>query len=71
MKSIAQLLQLSKNKFYKLTPEEQLVLDNFLSEQRAQKALQEKKSKDSSPKTRAIVKNKNIVQTEHGEVPEI
>lgn len=59
MKTIAQLLELSKNKFYKFTAEEQAVLDGFLlkeSESGSEKS-QKKTSKKSSEKTRAIVRN--------------
>lgn len=69
MKTIAQLLQLSKNRFYKFTQEEQQVLDDFLANKLEQEDPLDGNLTSSSKKTRAIVKNKNIVVTEHGEIP--
>ena len=59
MKTIDQLLQLSKNPFYKFTRDEQAVLDDFLSKKQESesKTSQKKSSTESSKKTRAIVRN--------------
>jgi hypothetical protein len=69
MKTIAQLLELSKNRFYKFIPEEQEALDDFLLNKSAQQNRQVKHSTGSSKQTPAIVKQKNIVRPEHGDIP--
>lgn len=63
MKTLSQLLELSKNPFYKFMPEEQAVLDDFFSKKQATrlKRLTDKKSKDSLGKTNVTVRN--IVKT--------
>ena len=59
MKTIQQLLELAANKHYKLTPDEQRVLNDFLLKKAeiASQQSQKKSSKQSSPKTRATVRN--------------
>lgn len=59
MKSINQLLELVKNPHYKLMPDEQKVLDDFLEKQRASrlKKYQEESSNESSEKTPVTVRN--------------
>lgn len=59
MKTIQQLLDLSKNPFYKFTADEQAVLDDFLSKQRdtTLKKSQKRRSEESSAKTRVSVRN--------------
>lgn len=59
MKTIQQLLELSKNPFYKFTDSEQAVLDDFLSQKQASdsETSQQESSTESSQKTRAIVRN--------------
>lgn len=59
MKTIQQLLQLSKNPYYKFTRDEQAVLDDFLLNSREPESEKspKKSSKGSSKKTRAIVRN--------------
>lgn len=59
MKTIEQLLKLSRNPYYKFTQTEQEVLDDFLSKNQdsdSQKS-QKTNSTELSPKTRAIVRN--------------
>lgn len=59
MKTIQQLLELSKNPHYKFMPDEQRVLDSFLARQRAidyQKS-QDQNSNESSQKTPVTVRN--------------
>lgn len=68
MKTIAQLLQLRTNKYYKFTPEEQKVLDDFLSTQSEDNQLN-KNSKDLETNTHAIVLSKNIVPKDVGVIP--
>lgn len=59
MKTIEQLLQLSKNPYYTFTADERMVLDDFLSEKQdtpSGKYLK-KSSKKSSEKTNVTVRN--------------
>lgn len=72
MKTIEQLLKLSENPYYKLLPEEQEVLDNFLSQKREAESKQSRSSgsKKSSKNTHAIVRNvvkKTIPKIEEAE----
>lgn len=59
MKTIAQLLELSKNPFYKFTPLEREVLDDFLLQRLDTPSTrsQKRSSKGSTAKTHAIVRN--------------
>jgi hypothetical protein len=70
-KTIEQLLEISKNPYYSLTPEERKRLDDFLWKNSAQKP-QPKHSGGSSEKNiPATVVNKNRVEKETGEMPTI
>ena len=71
MKTIEQLLFLSKNPYYKLRPEEQQVLDDFLLKKQAKssKESQQKNSKKLSANTNVRVKN--VVQKTNTEPEEI
>lgn len=62
MKTIQQLLDLSKNPFYRFTDAEQAVLDDFLSQKQESdsKKSQKESSKKSSKSTPVTVRN--IVQ---------
>lgn len=70
MKTIQQLLELAKNPYYKFTLNEQVVLDDFLSQRRAShlKKSQETSSSESSGKTRVTVRN--VVKKVHTYPPE-
>lgn len=59
MKTIQQLLELSKNPHYHFMPDEKRVLDDFLSKKQAKrsKRSQEKNSEESSEKTPVTVRN--------------
>ncbi len=59
MKTIQQLLELSKNPYYVFMEDEQVVLDDFLSKKRAKdsKKSQKKSSNESGGKTPVIVRN--------------
>lgn len=59
MKTIQQLLDLSKNPYYQFTDDERAVLDDFLEKKRASdsKKSQQKSSKESSKKTPVRVRN--------------
>lgn len=59
MKTIEQLLELSKNPFYKFTNDEKAVLDDFLEKKREKdlKRLQKKNSRSSETNTPVRVRN--------------
>lgn len=59
MKTVEQLLQLTKNPFYKLTNDEQAVLDDFLARQKEEdsKSSQNKNEKNSEKNTPVRVRN--------------
>lgn len=59
MKTIQQLLELSKNPFYNFTPEEQGRLDDFLVKEQAKtsKSSAKKKSTKSAEKKDVVVRN--------------
>lgn len=59
MKTIQQLLELSKNPHYTFTPDERRVLDDFLAQNQDShsKKSQKKNSNELSPKTRVTVRN--------------
>lgn len=61
MKTIEQLLELSKNPYYKFTQDEQMVLDDFLSKKRA-KDSETKQNPNSKPSDKSTdVRVRNIV----------
>ncbi len=61
MKTIEQLLELSKNPWYKFTQDEQMVLDDFLSKKRA-KDLANKQNPNSNTSDKSTdVRVRNIV----------
>jgi cyclophilin family peptidyl-prolyl cis-trans isomerase len=59
MKTVQQLLELTKNPFYKFTSQERAVLDDFLLKSRdtTTKKSRKKPSTASSKQTRATVRN--------------
>lgn len=59
MKTIEQLLDLTKNPYYRFLPDEQRALDNFLAKKRGKHSPQsdEKNSDELSPNTRVTVRN--------------
>ena len=59
MKTIEQLLELSKNPYYKFDPTEQALLDDFLSKKQdtGLQTSQQADSNKSSEKTRVTVRN--------------
>ncbi len=69
MKTIEQLLELTKNPYYVLRPEEQAVLDDFLARKRAEHSTSsvKQKEKNSDESTPVIVRN--IVQKTIPRVP--
>lgn len=69
MKSISQLLDLSKNPYYVFTSEERAALDAFLSKNSEQKPSAKDSSTNSEKNIPAIVRNNNIVRPEKGDIP--
>jgi len=73
MKTIEQLLELSKNPFYKFTNDEKAVLDDFLAKKReksspnSQKKNSNKSDKNTPVRVRNIVE-KTIPQPEEAEI---
>ncbi len=71
MKTIEQLLDLSKNPYYKFTNDERAVLDDFLlRKQEKESAKQLKKSLKNSEKN-TPVRVRNIVDKTIDDVPEV
>ena len=62
MKTIEQLLELSKNPFYKFTQDEKQVLDDFLLRQRGDHSTSSAKKKDKNSELNTVVRVRNIVQ---------
>lgn len=61
MKTIEQLLELSKNPYYKFTASEQAVLDDFLESEQAKHSIDSHKKKDNKYTTSSPVTVHNIV----------
>jgi len=62
MKTIEQLLELSKNPYYTFTNEERAVLDDFLSTQKGKDWLSSRQKKSSSSDKNTPVRVRNIVE---------
>ena len=71
MKTIEQLVELSSNPYYSLSPEEKARLDDFLSKRSEQFTQQKNNGKSSEKNIPATVLNKNIVKKETGEIPTV
>lgn len=71
MKTIEQLLDLTKNPYYRFLPEEQRRLDSFLAKKRGKHSPQsdEQNSNELSPNTRVTVRN--IVEKVDTYAPEV
>lgn len=61
MKTIEQLLELSKNPYYTFTNDEKAVLDDFLSKKRADHSTSSTKTKENSSDSNTPVRVRNIV----------
>lgn len=68
MKTIEQLIDLTRNPYYKFSAEEQAEIDAFLSQNSAQPNRAKKSTKDSEKNIPATVLNKNVVQKETGQI---
>lgn len=70
MKTIEQLLDLSKNPFYKFTNDEKAVLDDFLSKKKGEHSTSSVKQKKKSSGRSTPVRVRNIVEKTVPEVEE-
>lgn len=61
MKTIEQLLELSKNPYYTFTNDEKAVLDDFLSKKKADHSTSSVKQKENSSDSNTPVRVRNIV----------
>jgi hypothetical protein len=61
MKTVEQLLELSKNPYYTFTNDEKAVLDDFLSNQKADHSTSSTKKKKSNSDKSTNVRVRNIV----------
>lgn len=71
MKTIEQLLALSKNPFYKFTNDEKAVLDDFLSKEKADHSTSLVKKKENGSEKNTNVRVRNIVDKTIDDVPEV
>ena len=71
MKTIEQLLFLSKNPYYKLRPEEQEVLDDFLLKKQDEESQTSQKKSSKKLSANTNVRVKNVVQKTNTEPEEI
>lgn len=71
MKTIEQLLDLSKNPFYKFTNDEKAVLDDFLLSTKADHSTSSPKKKENSSDKSTPVRVRNVVQKTNTEPEEI
>lgn len=62
MKTIEQLLELSKNPYYTFTEDEKVVLDDFLLKQKADHSVSSTKKKETNSDSNTPVIVRNIVQ---------
>lgn len=62
MKTIEQLLELSKNPYYTFTNDEKAVLDDFLSEKKASHSTSSVKKKENTSEKSTPVRVRNIVK---------
>ena len=63
MKTIEQLLQLSKNPYYKFTNDEKVVLDDFLSKKSEENSKNSQKQNSKTLEPSTPVRVRNIVHT--------
>lgn len=61
MKTIEQLLELTKNPYYKFLPEEQVVLDDFLAKRRAERSPNSQNPNSQNLGSSTPVRVRNIV----------
>lgn len=70
MKTVEQLLQLSKNPYYKFTNDEKAVLDDFLETQKEEPSTNSVKKKKTHSGKNTPVRVRNIVGKTIDDVPE-
>ena len=71
MKTIEQLLDLAKNRYYTFTADEQERLDNFLEKRRAKKKKSSRKKSSSKSSEDTPVHVKNVVDKANTDVPTV
>lgn len=71
MKTVEQLIELSKNPYYQFSPAEQKLLNDFLAKNSDTQTQAKKNGKDSEKNIPATVLNKNVVAKETGAIPTI
>lgn len=62
MKTVEQLIALSKNPYYKMTNDEKAVLDDFLSKKRDEHSTSSQKKKEQPSENDTPVRVRNIVE---------
>jgi len=70
MKTIEQILELTKNPYYKFTPEEEVVLNDFLLRQQATDSTTSQKTDSGKLSQRTRVTVRNVVKKTIPEVEE-
>ena len=70
MKTIEQLLELSKNPYYKFTNDEKAVLDDFLSKKKGRDWLTSRKKSSPTSDSNTPVRVRNIVEKTIPDVPD-
>lgn len=71
MKTVEQLLHLTKNPYYKMTSDEKAVLDDFLSKKRADHSTNTLKKKEQNSEKNTPVRVRNIVEKTIDDVPSV
>lgn len=71
MKTIEQLLALSKNPYYTFRPEERELLDNFLSKKQEKESKSTRKKNSKRLEKSTDVRVRNVVEKTIDDVPEI
>ncbi len=71
MKTIEQLLDLSKNPYYKFSNDEKAVLDDFLSKKKEKDSKSSQKKKENTSERNTPVRVRNIVEKTIDDVPEV
>ena len=62
MKTVQQLLELTKNPYYKMTNDEKAVLDDFLAKKRGEHTTSSQKKKEQTSENDTPVRVRNIVE---------
>lgn len=71
MKTVEQLLALSKNPYYKFTNDEKAVLDDFLSQRREKASKNNQKKNSPNSESNTPVRVRNVVDKTIDDVPTV